>query len=208
MTGRIITVRHGRPALSRAVLISGREYGEWWAQYDKSGLYPGQTPPESLREIASHSTTILSSTMPRAIETAQLLAREGGQSDQYPPNELFIEAALPAPPWPAWFKLSPKYWGAISRFLWLRGYTPEGMETRQETHKRVDKIIDQLLHYAEKGDVILCAHGYINWMIGQRLRKRGKDATCSGFGWKCTDRYGGHRYWNWRLYECKAAPSS
>ncbi len=188
MTGRIITARHGRPDLSRDVKITGREYGDWWAQYDRSGLHPDERPPQGLIEIAGRAKTVLSSTLPRAIETAQ---QATDTAREVPADVMFVEAPLPAPPVP-FLKLKPGTWGVISRSFWFWGYAPGGMEAHLETWGRVRKITARLADYAEQGDVLLCAHGYLNWMIDRRLKKE---------GWTLTERNGGHRYWSWRIYE-------
>ncbi len=191
MTGRIITVRHGRPALSRSVFISAQGYGDWWRQYDEGGLRPGQTPPGKLKALARQATTILSSTMPRAIETAEMIK---GPHHKLIIDALFIEAPLPPPPLPEWLKLSPRWWGVISRTWWFYGYTPDGMETRSQAWIRVDQIIDRLSEHARHGDVVLCAHGYLNWMISRRIKQR---------GWKMQGWRLGNKYWSRRVYAQK-----
>jgi len=192
MTGRIITARHGRPNLSRDMRISAADYGAWWSQYDESGLHPDERPPQSLIDLASGATTILSSTLPRAIETARHATK--GRRD-VPADPIFVEAPLPPPPVP-FLKLSPTTWGVISRTFWFLGYAPFGVENHADAWRRVDEIAARLGALAEKGDVLLCAHGYLNWMIDRKLR---------GSGWRRAGREGGNHYWSWRIYEPKGA---
>jgi broad specificity phosphatase PhoE len=189
MAGRIITARHGRPNLSRDVRISAREYGGWWSQYDASGLHPDETPPQSLIAIAGKAKTVLSSTLPRAIETARDVTRG---AREVPADPIYVEAPLPPPPAPSFIKLSPGTWGVISRTFWFFGYAPAGVENHAEAWKRVDRIVERLADRAEEGDVLLCAHGYLNWMIDRRLRRA---------GWRRAGREGGNHYWSWRIYE-------
>ncbi|PQA87036.1 histidine phosphatase family protein [Hyphococcus luteus] len=189
MTGRIITARHGRPDLSRDVTITAREYGEWWARYDESGLHPDERPPESLIALARGAKTVLSSTLPRAIETA---AKATGGAREVPADPIYVEAPLPAPPLPDFLKLKPGLWGVVSRAFWILGYAPAGVEHNRETWARVDEIAARLDALSQKGDVLLCAHGYLNWMIDRRLLRE---------GWKRTEREGGNHYWSWRIYE-------
>ncbi len=197
MAGRIITARHGRPSLSRDVRISASDYGAWWARYDESGLHPDEEPPQSLTNLAAEATTVLSSTLPRAIETARQATR--GERE-VPADPMFVEAPLPPPPVP-FLKLSPSTWGVISRTFWFLGYAPAGVESHGEAWTRVEEIADRLIAHAEKGDVLLCAHGYLNWMIDRKLR---------GSGWRRSGREGGNHFWSWRIYERAAArqPSS
>ncbi|MFQ5563190.1 MAG: histidine phosphatase family protein [Parvularculaceae bacterium] len=188
MAGRIITARHGRPSLSRDVKITAREYGDWWARYDESGLHPGEIPPEGLVKLAAGARAVLCSTRPRAIETAREIA---GESAPAPPDPLFVEAPLPPPPVP-YLKLSPSTWGVISRTFWFLGYAPEGVESHIAAWERVRRVAALLTEHARDGDVILCAHGYLNWMIDRRLIKE---------GWTRAECDGGNRYWSWRIYE-------
>ncbi|WP_411817260.1 histidine phosphatase family protein [Hyphococcus sp. DH-69] len=189
MIGRIITARHGRPDLSRDVKITAREYGDWWARYDESGLAPGEAPPENLVELAANAKTVISSTLPRAIETASM-ATKGAR--EVPADSIYVEAPLPPPPFPDFVKLQPAHWGVLSRLWWVLGHAPDGVESNQDAWQRVAKIAKNLEAHAEHGDVLLCAHGYLNWMIGRHLRKD---------GWTCTEHHGGHHYWSWRIYE-------
>ncbi len=191
MPGRIITARHGRPNLSRDVRISAADYGAWWARYDVSGLHPDERPPQSLVDLAAKATTVLSSTLPRAIETARQATRD---AREVPADPLYIEAPLPPPPVPL-LKLSPGQWGVISRLFWVFGYAPNGVETHREAWSRVDQAIDRLTALSATGDVLLCAHGYFNWMLDKRLR---------AVGWRRASREGSNNFWSWRIYEAPA----
>lgn len=195
MAGRIITARHGRPNVSHDVRISAKDFGGWWSQYDESGLHPDETPPPSLIELATRAKTVLSSSLPRAIETARH-ATKGAR--EVPADPIFIEAPLPPPPVPL-LKLSPASWGVISRSFWFLGYAPGGVENHREAWKRVDEIVGRLIDYAAQGDVLLCAHGYLNWMIDRKLRSS---------GWRRAGREGGNHYWSWRTYEPRGEPAT
>jgi broad specificity phosphatase PhoE len=186
--GRIITARHGMPNLSRKMRITARDYGDWWANYDASGLHPDERAPASLIALARGAKTVLSSSLPRAIETARA-ATEGRL--EAPADPMFVEAPLPPPPIPL-LRLSPGQWGVVSRLFWVFGYAPDGVEPVGETWRRVDRIVERLADVATQGDVLLCAHGYLNWMIDRRLRRA---------GWRRSEREGGHNYWSWRVFE-------
>lgn len=188
MTGRIITARHGRPNLSREVKISASEFGQWWAQYDESGLHPDERPPQSLIDLAGGAKTVWSSTLPRAIETA---AKATLGAREVPADAVFVEAPLPPPPVPL-LKLSPGQWGVVSRGFWTLGFAPEGVESHGEAWARVKRVAARLNEASADGDVLLCAHGYINWMLDKYLRRS---------GWRRARREGGNHYWSWRIYE-------
>lgn len=192
MTGKIVTVRHGRPDMDRTVRITAKEYGEWWANYDKAGLAPGQTPPAALKEIAAGADVVLCSTLPRAIETANRLV-EGAR--EVPQDAIFVEAPLPPPPVP-FLRLTPTMWGRVSRVFWFLGYAPKGVENHFKAHKRVSDVTDRLIEHAEEGrTVLLAAHGYLNWMIDGRIRKR---------GWRKVEHVGENDFWSWRAYRLPA----
>ncbi|MEO1042741.1 MAG: histidine phosphatase family protein [Pseudomonadota bacterium] len=190
MTGMIVTARHGRPDVDRSVRITAREYGPWWANYDRAGLAPGETPPQGLIDIASGAELVLSSTLPRAIETAQKVV-QGAR--EVPKDALFVEAPLPPPPVPSIFKLTPTTWGVISRIFWFCGFAPKGVESHWGAQKRVREATDRLITEAQGGgDVLLCAHGYFNWMVHRHIIKR---------GWELVEHQGGNHYWSYRAYK-------
>jgi broad specificity phosphatase PhoE len=188
MAGAVILVRHGEPALSRRVLLTSAGYRQWWARYEAGGLKPGQTPPPRLLTLAAAAGVILSSTRPRAVETAQAIA--GGRP--FASEALFIEAPLPSPPAPDWLRLSPRWWGVVSRFWWRVFDYHDGQESRSEAAARARRAaLDLTRRAAADGDVVLIAHGYFNFMVGRALAAQ---------GWRRTlDQ--GFQYWSVRRFE-------
>ena len=63
--GAITLARHGRPALSRKVLLTSQGYRDWWATYEVGGLCKKQTPPPGLLQTAARADAIFVSTRPR-----------------------------------------------------------------------------------------------------------------------------------------------
>ena len=185
--GAITLTRHGEPALSRKCLITARQYGEWWAKYEIGGLLAGQTPPPELVAAAQGAGAIYASTRQRAQETAAAAAGREVMADV-----MFIEAPLPPPPIPEWIKLSPKWWGVVSRFWWHAFDHHDGQETRAQAEARADQAARKLIARAESGqDVLVFAHGYFNHMVGRALK---------GEGWKLVHNQG-FKYWSQRRYE-------
>jgi broad specificity phosphatase PhoE len=186
--GAITLARHGKPALSRKCLLSAEEYRDWWARYEVGGLQDGQTPPDALIQTASNASTIYASTRRRAQETAAAVAG----ARQVVSDPLFIEAPLPPPPFPSWFKLPPRYWGVVSRFFWHILNAHQGQESRDEAEIRAEKAAQLLIAQAGTGqEVLVLAHGYFNFMVGRRLEAS---------GWRLV-RNQGFRYWSQRRYE-------
>jgi len=187
-SGAIILTRHGEPALSRKCVLSSDQYRDWWARYEVGGLLAGQTPPPELLASAASAGIIYASTRPRAQETAAAIAT----GREIISDVLFIEAPLPPPRFPAWFKLPPKYWGAVARFWWHAFDHHEGQESRVQAEARADQVASLLIDRAADGqDVLVLAHGYFNHMVGLRLKAQGWSLVANQ----------GFRYWSQRRYE-------
>lgn len=186
--GAVILIRHGEPALSRKCLISADGYRDWWARYEVGGLRAGQTPPAALVAAAEGAGAVYASTRPRATETARAVV--AGREVMV--DALFIEAPLPPPRFPGWIKLSPRFWGVVSRFWWHAFNHHEGQETRAEAEVRAGQAARILIERAETGqDVLVFAHGYFNHMVGRRLKAA---------GWRLAHNQG-FKYWSQRRYE-------
>ena len=186
--GAITLARHGEPALSRQCLLTSNQYRDWWAKYEVGGLKEGQTPPADLLATAQGAGVIYASTRRRAQETASAISA----GREVVSDVLFIEAPLPPPHFPSWFKLPPKYWGAVARFWWHAFDHHEGQETRIQAEARAEAAARTLIARAETGeDVLVLAHGYFNHMVGKRLKAD---------GWSLVHNQG-FRYWSQRRYE-------
>ena len=187
-TGCITLVRHGRPALSRKCWLTSEGYRDWWRRYDLGGLQAGQTPPPELVEAARKADAIFVSTLPRAQETARAVA----DKRDIVTDAIFVEAPLPPPHTPSWFKMPPRLWGVTARIWWHLFNHNDGQESRREAEQRADRAAQLLIEEAEQGaDVLVLAHGYFNHMIGQKLK---------AYGWHLTlDQ--GFKYWCQRRFE-------
>ena len=186
--GSIILTRHGEPALSRKCLITARQYGEWWAKYEIGGLLHGQTPPQALLDAAQGAGAIYASSRRRAQETAAAVCA----GREVMTDALFIEAPLPPPHLPDWIKLSPKWWGVVSRIWWRLTDNHHQQETHAEARIRAEQAAQVLITRAVSGeDVLVLAHGYFNHMVGKRLKAN---------GWRLVHDQG-FKYWSQRRYE-------
>lgn len=187
LPGSIVIARHGEPDADRRERVDWRGYETWWEGYDRAGLKPGQSAPQALIEQTELSSTLYASTLPRAIETGQACA--GGRDLIIDP--VFVEAALPPPPFPGRFEA--RTWGVLARCSWWLGFA-RGMESRGVAERRASQAADKLITAAQDGPVSLFAHGWFNRMLRPELQKR---------GWVCV-RDGGDTYWSWRRYEMKS----
>lgn len=184
--GSIHLVRHGKPDLSRAVKLNREGYNAWWDEYGRVSLVADQEIPDIARTIAEACSVILSSSIPRAAETAEVLAT----AREVIVDDVFVEAPLPAP-WIPFVRMRPLAWGTISRIAWILGYA-DGGETLRDCQTRAAQAADILIEHAGNGDhVMVCAHGWFNRMIGRALRRR---------GWDKTNGKGGDKYWGFRTY--------
>lgn len=183
-SGSITIARHGQPDADRTVRIDWQGYEHWWKGYDAAGLAPGQSPPPELVRAAADANVVFSSSLPRAIETAQAAA----PSRNLVIDPDFVEAPLPPPQMIG--VLKPGTWGVYARIFWWFG-SSRGLETRREAELRAERAADKLVIAAETGNVVLCAHGWFNRMLRPPLRRR---------GWKCVQD-GGDTYWSSRRYE-------
>jgi len=186
--GVITLARHGEPDISRKVNLCAAEYADWWGRYELTGLRPGQSAPAGLRAAAGQAAVILCSTRLRSIESARAVA-DGREVEC---DIRYIEAPLPPPHWPRWFRLSPRHWGVVSRIWWWFFNHHDGQERRKAAQIRADEAADHLVALAAGGgDVLLIAHGFFNFMIGLSLKRH---------GWSLVENQG-HQYWSSRRFE-------
>ncbi|MEQ9316540.1 MAG: histidine phosphatase family protein [Henriciella sp.] len=184
--GPIIVSRHGKPALDRRAgpRLDWKQYRDWWNRYEAGSLAEDQKAPENLKQAVADADIVLSSTAPRAIETA---VKASGRTPDTDP--VFCEAPLP-PPRLKNRKYLPKTWNVLARTAWLYGHSLDGESNRQARDRA--KLAAQKLHEAaEGGKVYLAAHGWFNRMLRPAMAK---------LGWVCV-RDGGDKYWSYRVYE-------
>ncbi len=150
---------------------------------------PARPRRPSCWPTAQGAGVIFASTRQRAQETAPP-SPPGARSSS---DALFIEAPLPPPHFPSWFKLPPKYWGGVCPLLVAR-LQPSRRARRPATRPRPapTQAARTLIARAETGeDVLVLAHGYFNHMVGRRLKAE---------GWKLVHNQG-FKYWSQRRYE-------
>lgn len=183
---RIHLVRHGKPDLSRDVWLTRKQYRTWWTNYGTVGLAPDHLPQQETLLAAQKCTCFVSSPLPRAVETARVLA--GGQEIRI--DAKYVEAPLPPHIVFGWLCAKPIGWGTLSRITWWLGFSG-GEESHSEAKKRAWACVEELSDLAAtEGAVMVCGHGWFNRMIAKRLRQS---------GWK-RDSAGGDAYWTVRSY--------
>jgi broad specificity phosphatase PhoE len=188
-TPMIVIARHGKPALNRHIWINATQYLDWWAQYDAGGLAANQVVPNGLIQALQACKTVVSSTLRRALETAELAAPER----ELIVDPLFVEAPLPPPDLPDFILFRPRFWGVVSRITWFFG-NHRGQESREDAEIRAKKAAEWLILEAQRsGSVGLLAHGWFNRMMRPHLLAN---------GWVCV--YDGRdSHWSHRVYRPK-----
>jgi len=185
-TDVIILARHGEPDLSKQVRLNWRGYKYWWRLYDEAGLVPEHDAPKLVKELARQADMVMSSTLPRAIETAE--KAKGGPVDKT--EDLLVEAPLP-PPNLGYFRFKPRTWGVFARIIWCLGHKGEG-ESQKQARVRADKAAEVLSEEASGGKMIfVAAHGWFNRMLRGPLKRR---------GFICTEDHG-DLHWSYRRFE-------
>ncbi len=186
--GAITIARHGEPAIARDVRLNAQGYEAFWADYEVGGLKHEQAAPEHLSETAGKADVVFVSTRRRALESARILV---GNREVFQDVRL-IEAPLPAPPFPAFLRMSPRLWGFFARFWWWWFNHHKGQETKAQASARAHAMAAEISAVADEGkQVLVIAHGFYNAMLGVELRRLGWRKTW-GRGWK---------YWSTRRYE-------
>jgi len=164
----VTLVRHGRlTALPRARIPSSgfRAFVEC---FRTASVDPQFVPPRRLCDLAQKAHVLTSSDVPRAIESAQLLA-PGRQAIK---DALFREAEVPvtlrAP-----FRLRPTTWAFWARALWFAGWKDD-CESFAEARLRSRLAAARLGELASlHGTVVVVAHGIINSLVARELRRAG-----------------------------------
>lgn len=187
-TARIILIRHGQPHIELSPRTSHAGFRTYIDAYEEAGLDPQSAAPNELRDLVKELSEIFTSARPRASQSAKLLAPHADLVI----DPLFAEAPLAAPKIPL-LKMTVQKWAVVSRLLWHAGFHP-GIENYARSNKRARDAANILMTRAKKdGAAALVAHGYLNFLIGRELKRR---------GWRQT---GAHRakYWNAVIYESK-----
>ena len=177
---KIRCVRHGKPEFQYphgAKQLSAEEFNGLLDSYDAAGLdWPWNRARAAGTVLPGYS---VSSDLPRAVETAQLLS---GSPPAHTSN-LYREVPLPR------FqdltrRLPGALFMALSRLGWYLGTMP-CVETRRDTRRRVALAADELEQLCDRQrEVCLYAHGFFLWLLGGELRRR---------RWK-SDKRGHYRY--------------
>ena len=164
----IILLRHGKPEVPLQEKMSARSFRQWVYKYNHAGLSSQSKPSGSTQSIASRCDAVVCSSLPRSLESAQLISKKGIMLS----SSLFNEAGLPIVRWKH-LKLTPKVWAVLFRVMWLLGYS-YGSESYKQSKVRADKSVKMLEKFAgEYEAVLLVGHGVYNKILAKKLKANG-----------------------------------
>ena len=164
----ITFVRHGRVLISPSTRIPADDFRAFVERYRISGVDSENAPPQRLCELAQSADVLACSDLPRAVESAQLLAPS---RDAFR-DALFREAGIPVK-LPVPFHLRPTTWTFWARVLWFAGWNGD-CESLVEARDRSRRAAARLRELASlHGTVVLVAHGIINSLMARELRRDG-----------------------------------
>lgn len=170
----ILLVRHGRTLCDHRTRIRGGEFARWVQAYEAAPLDPGLPPGAAVQSRVQAAAWIVTSTMDRARQSAELLA----PGRPVVTDPLFDEVGIPTRvglPFP----LRPTHWDGLARLAWLMGWSPD-TETLRRATVRAARGAEQLVGLAaQHGSVALVGHGMLNTLILRALRRSGWVGTGS-----------------------------
>jgi broad specificity phosphatase PhoE len=191
VTRRLILVRHGPSAhVHGGGWLDRRGVQRWRDAYDSAGIQDDCRPPEALVQLAADATHIVASDLPRAIASAERVAR----ARAIRVSELLREMPLAIPLWPT--RLPFMIWDVL---ISARGIAQvlRGLEATGEDRARARAAIAWLEEFVDDGSTALVVtHGVFRRVLSTELRSA---------GWTRAGRRGGYRHWStWSFVRTKA----
>ena len=163
----ITLIRHGPPAVSLRQRVFGHQFRAFVERYDAAKISRWAYPPSQAVVSMAKADWVFVSHRPRARHTAELL----GVPAAVVVDPQFREIEFPVD-FPRYFRFSALTWTAIALALWRLGYS-QRCEPFGGAKARAKSAADRLEEKSQQGAVVLVAHGGINRLIAQELRRRG-----------------------------------
>ena len=187
---KIVIMRHGQPKIDLDAMktkrLSPKGMGKIVSEYEGAGMDFLKIMPENSQKIVQSCKVILSSDLPRALDSVKMLGLEKkGLIDK-----CFRESNLPYLNWnkPLFSFFT---WAIIFRLAWLFGFSRNGESIKSAKNRA--KIGAAKLHdLAHINDsVLLLGHGIMNRLVAKELKNQ---------GWIKTENTG-EKYWSYTVYE-------
>lgn len=193
---RLLLIRHGRATLDAPRwLLSRAQVAQLQVAYESSRLVPGETPPSALVEEVAAANLIACSDLPRAVESAAMLApgRPATRCAHFRELHLPIPMqgwAIPRAPLPVWELLGHLQWEID--ILRGRDVSPEGAAQEERAVAWCQELARSLPVHAT---VAVVTHGVFRRLLARTLERS---------GW-LPDR-ARRSYANWSVWRLSAPP--
>jgi broad specificity phosphatase PhoE len=162
----IVLARHGRPLMKDVSPIAGAALGAWVRRYDNCGVDRSLPPPEQLRQLATAAGRILSSNLPRSIESAAWLS--SGAEIEPGLQEAGLPDCISIP-----IRLRPAICVVLARLSWWMNWSTSA-ETIGDARARAGRAAERLCELAQAhSPVLVVGHGMFNRFVADCLRERG-----------------------------------
>ena len=166
--------------------VSAFQFIDWINSYNASTISESSVPDAAVLACTSEYNLIVSSDLPRSIDSAHALDSEKHLIS----DALFVEAGLPSASWTT-FRMSPNSWAVIFRLMWLFGYS-KNAESYKEAKQRAYQAAMKIESLAQEHEqLVFVGHGIFNRLLVKELRNRGWSGPRSP----------GSTYWSFGVYE-------
>ena len=191
---RILLIRHGQSAHpNMSGLLDHTAIEQWRTGYDAAGIAADSEPPAEVLERIAPADRVVSSDLPRAVESAARLFP--GRSVESSPLLREVPLAIPTlggvrAPFAIWAGVISVGWGVDI----LRGQDcPPADEER--VHAAIDWCEEKRRQAGENATLAVVTHGVMRRLLATRLGER---------GWTTRGR---RRYDLWSAWELTRGPS-
>lgn len=156
---KIGLVRHFKVDLKRDSFMTSEKYNEYMSKYEETGVIPNELV------VDKNWNKCYCSSMQRAITTAKTIYHGDIIITDRLVEISFIARINTKLPLPYYF------WTLINRIAWFRDHISQ-REGRTKTLKRIDEIINEILHQEDK-NILIVSHAGTLYEIQKILRRKG-----------------------------------
>jgi len=164
VTQKIVLIRHGRSAHVAKGLLDLAAFLKWRETYEAAGIEENEQPPRELVAEARNAGAFVSSDVPRAIESARLLASDR----EVITSPLLRELSLD-PPQLRGIRLPLRGWALTYVVRWLFGRHVTADEERRACTAAQWLIEWSSLH----GEVMVLTHASFRSLLAKEFARRG-----------------------------------
>lgn len=163
----IVLARHGTPHFDPWVWTTPRYVPHWTEVFDRADVRVDGVPAETL-DHAGKAAIVVSSTLPRSVQSARALSPDRG----FLTEAVFCEVRVPHTDW-AFPSLPLWAWVTVFRLAWFLGFSA-GAESFTHATVRARIAAQRLARLAEEsGSVFLVGHGIMTMLIAKHLVEMG-----------------------------------